>query len=138
MPRQLIATEGLSKHYRLGGRTVTALDEVSLLVEEGDYVAVTGPSGSGKTTLMKILGCLERPSRGRYRLGGIDVGGLSGDRMAEVRNRIIGFLFQSFLLLPQSTGSNGSRSHGPLLTAPSCCLRMSRRAPSTAVRPAMS
>jgi putative ABC transport system ATP-binding protein len=100
---QLIETEGLSKYYRWGGRTVTAIDGVSLLVEEGDYVAVTGPSGSGKTTLMKILGCLERPSRGRYRLGGIDVGGLSGDHMAEVRNRILGFLFQSFLLLPQST-----------------------------------
>jgi putative ABC transport system ATP-binding protein len=103
MPGPLIETEGLSKHYRLGDRTVTALDEVSLLVEEGDYVAVTGPSGSGKTTLMKILGCLERPSSGRYRLGGVDVGGLSGDRMAEVRSRMIGFLFQSFLLLPQST-----------------------------------
>jgi putative ABC transport system ATP-binding protein len=103
MPGRLIEAEGLSKHYRLGSRTVTALDDVSLFVEEGDYLAVTGPSGSGKTTLMKILGCLERPSRGRYRLGGIEVDSLSGDRMAEVRNRIIGFLFQSFLLLPQST-----------------------------------
>ena len=82
---------------------MTALDDVSLVVERGDYVAITGPSGSGKTTLMKILGCLERPSRGHYRLGGTDVAGLSGDRMAEIRNRIIGFLFQSFLLLPQST-----------------------------------
>jgi putative ABC transport system ATP-binding protein len=103
MAGQLIKAEGLSKHYRLGSRTVTALDDVSIFVEEGDYLAVTGPSGSGKTTLMKILGCLERPSRGRYRLGGIEVDSLSGDRMAEVRNRIIGFLFQSFLLLPQST-----------------------------------
>lgn len=103
MPGQLIEVESLSKHYRLGGRTVTALDDVSLGVEQGDYVAITGPSGSGKTTLMKILGCLERPSNGHYRLGGTDVAGLSGDRMAEIRNRIIGFLFQSFLLLPQST-----------------------------------
>ncbi|WGS18295.1 MULTISPECIES: ABC transporter ATP-binding protein [unclassified Bradyrhizobium] len=80
-----------------------ALDDVSLVVEAGDYVAVTGASGSGKTTLMKILGCLERPSSGQYRLSGIDVAGLTADQMAEVRNRAIGFLFQSFLLLPQST-----------------------------------
>jgi putative ABC transport system ATP-binding protein len=103
VPGQLIEVESLSKHYPLGGRNVTALDDVSLRVERGDYVAITGPSGSGKTTLMKILGCLERPSRGHYRLGGAEVAGLSGDRMAEIRNRVIGFLFQSFLLLPQST-----------------------------------
>jgi putative ABC transport system ATP-binding protein len=99
----VIEGEGLSKRYRLGGRIVTALDDVSLLVEQGDYVAVTGSSGSGKTTLMKILGCLERPSSGQYRLSGIDVAGLSADKMAEVRNHVVGFLFQSFLLLPQST-----------------------------------
>lgn len=99
----VIDGDGLSKHYRLGGRIVTALEDVSLLVEYGDFIAITGASGSGKTTLMKILGCLERPSTGRYRLNGIDVAGLTVDRMAEVRNRIIGFLFQSFLLLPQST-----------------------------------
>ena len=103
MPGYLIEGDQLSKHYRLGSRTVIALDDVSLVVDHGDYVAVTGASGSGKTTLMKILGCLERPSSGRYRLSGIDVAGLNGDRVAEVRNRIIGFLFQSFLLLPQST-----------------------------------
>lgn len=103
MPGYVIEGDGLSKHYHLGGRTVTALEDVSLVVEHGDYVAVTGASGSGKTTLMKILGCLERPSSGRYRLSGIDVAGLTADQMAGVRNRIIGFLFQSFLLLPQST-----------------------------------
>jgi putative ABC transport system ATP-binding protein len=99
----VIDADGLSKHYCLGGRIVTALDDVSLFVEYGDYIAITGASGSGKTTLMKILGCLERPSSGEYRLSGIDVAGLTADRMAEVRNRTIGFLFQSFLLLPQST-----------------------------------
>jgi putative ABC transport system ATP-binding protein len=99
----VIDGDRLSKHYRLGGRIVTALDDVSLLVEYGDYIAITGASGSGKSTLMRILGCLERPSTGRYRLNGIDVAGLTADRMAEVRNRTIGFLFQSFLLLPQST-----------------------------------
>ncbi|WP_233443174.1 ABC transporter ATP-binding protein [Bradyrhizobium brasilense] len=103
MPEYLIEGNGLSKHYRLGGRTVTALDDVSLVVAPGDYVAITGASGSGKTTLMKILGCLERPSIGQYRLNGIDVAGLTSDRMAEVRNHTIGFLFQSFLLLPQAS-----------------------------------
>jgi putative ABC transport system ATP-binding protein len=99
----LIEAEGLTRHYRVGDRTVTALKDVSLLVNRGDYVALTGPSGSGKTTLMKLLGCLDRPSAGRYRLDGIDVAGLSADRMADIRNRALGFLFQSFVLLPQST-----------------------------------
>lgn len=103
MAGYVIEADGLSKRYRLGTRTVTALDDVSLAVERGDYVAVTGPSGSGKTTLMKILGCLDQPTAGRYRLDGIDVAGLTADRLAQIRNRVIGFLFQSFLLLPQST-----------------------------------
>jgi len=99
----VIEAEGLTRHYRLGSRTVTALEDVSLRIEPGDYVAVTGPTGSGKTTLMKILGCLDRPSTGRYWLDGIDVAGLNADRMADIRNRVLGFLFQSFVLLPQST-----------------------------------
>ena len=103
MAEHLIEAEGLTRRYRLGGRTVTALEDVSLCIKPGEYVAVTGPSGSGKTTLMKILGCLDRPSSGHYRLDGIDVAGLTGDRMADIRNRVLGFLFQSFLLLPQST-----------------------------------
>jgi putative ABC transport system ATP-binding protein len=103
MARYVIEAEELTRHYQLGARTVTALDAVSVLIKPGDYVAVTGPSGSGKTTLMKLLGCLDRPSSGRYRLDGIDVAGLSANRLAEIRNRVIGFLFQSFLLLPQST-----------------------------------
>jgi ABC-type lipoprotein export system ATPase subunit len=101
--KHVIEAEGLTRHYRLGARTVTALKDVSLHIESGDYVAVTGPTGSGKTTLMKILGCLDRPSAGRYWLDGIDVAGLTADRMADVRNRVLGFLFQSFVLLPQST-----------------------------------
>ena len=103
MAEHVIEAEGLTRHYRLGGRTVSALEDVSLRIEPGDYVAVTGPTGSGKTTLMKILGCLDRPSTGRYRLNGIDVAGLTADRMADTRNRVLGFLFQSFVLLPQST-----------------------------------
>jgi putative ABC transport system ATP-binding protein len=101
--KHLIEAEGLTRYYCLGGRTVTALADVSLFIEQGNYVAITGPSGSGKTTLMKLLGCLDHPSSGRYRLDGIDVAGLTGDRMADIRNRVLGFLFQSFLLLPQST-----------------------------------
>ena len=99
----LIDAEGLTRQYRVGGRTVGAIEGVSLSIQCGDYVALTGPSGSGKTTLLKILGCLERPSSGRYALDGIDVAGLSADQLADVRNRVVGFLFQSFLLLPQST-----------------------------------
>jgi ABC-type lipoprotein export system ATPase subunit len=99
----VIETEALTRYYALGGRTVTALRNVSLRIEPGDYIAITGPSGSGKTTLMKLLGCLDRPSSGRYRLNGIDVAGLAPDRMAGIRNRVLGFLFQSFVLLPQST-----------------------------------
>jgi putative ABC transport system ATP-binding protein len=103
MADRLIETQGLTRHYRLGGRTVTALADVSITIEPGDYVAITGPSGSGKTTLMKILGCLDSPSSGRYRLDEHEVSGLTPDQLAATRNRILGFLFQSFLLLPQST-----------------------------------
>ena len=103
MAEHVIEAEGLTRHYHLGGRTVTALEDVALRITRGDYVAVTGPSGSGKTTLMKILGCLDCPSAGQYRLNGIDVAGLTSNRLADIRNRFLGFLFQSFVLLPQST-----------------------------------
>src|SRR5829696_662162 len=103
MAGHVIEAQELSKSYRLGGRTVAALESVSLRIEEGEYIAVTGPFGSGKTTLMKLLGCLDRPSTGRYQLDGVDLASLSADRLAQIRNQTIGFLFQSFLLLPQST-----------------------------------
>jgi putative ABC transport system ATP-binding protein len=99
----VVEARGLARYYSLGGRVVTALEDVSLHIEAGDYVAITGPSGSGKTTLMKILGCLDRPSAGHFRLDGTDVAGLTPDQMAGIRNRVLGFLFQSFVLLPQST-----------------------------------
>jgi putative ABC transport system ATP-binding protein len=93
--------EGLRRSYELGGQIVHALDGVSLHVAEGEMVAIRGPSGSGKSTLMNILGCLDRPDAGRYVLGGEDVSTLGDDALADVRNRRIGFVFQTFNLLPR-------------------------------------
>ena len=97
----MIETTGLVKNYVMGDQTIRALDDVSLAIGDGEMVAVTGPSGSGKTTLMHILGCLDRPDAGSYMLGGEDVATLNGDRLAEIRNRRIGFVFQTFNLLPR-------------------------------------
>ncbi len=97
----IIAAERLSKRYVLGGETVTALDGVDITVGEGEMLSITGPSGSGKSTLMHIIGCLDRPDEGTYRLAGEDVSRMSRDRLAEVRNRRIGFIFQTFNLLPR-------------------------------------
>jgi putative ABC transport system ATP-binding protein len=91
------------KRYDLDGVSVEALRGVSLAVEEGGYVAVMGPSGSGKSTLMHLLGGLDHPTSGTVRLGGVDVTTLSGDAMAKVRNETIGFVFQSFQLLPRTS-----------------------------------
>ncbi len=93
----------VSKTYATGEIDVRALHRVSLAIEHGDLVAVMGSSGSGKTTLMNILGCLDSPTQGRYLLDGIDVGSLSDDELADVRNRKIGFVFQSYNLVPRTT-----------------------------------
>jgi putative ABC transport system ATP-binding protein len=93
----------VAKVYGGGSTAVHALREVSLVVERGDYVAVMGASGSGKSTLMNILGCLDVPSSGRYLLGGVDVGSLGDRQLALLRNRRIGFVFQSFNLIPRMT-----------------------------------
>ncbi|QFU17143.1 ABC transporter ATP-binding protein [Microvirga thermotolerans] len=97
----LIETRGLRRVYDLDGGRVVALDHVDLDVEAGDFVAVMGPSGSGKSTFMNLVGCLDRPTEGRYRLAGTAVESLDADGLAQLRNREIGFVFQQFNLLPR-------------------------------------
>lgn len=99
----LIETQDLRKVYGLGDVRVTALDGIDMRITAGEFVAVMGPSGSGKSTLMNILGCLDRPSEGRYWLAGNDVSGLDKVQLAAVRNRQIGFIFQSFNLLSRAS-----------------------------------
>jgi len=101
--KTLIEVENLSKTYQLGGEKVKALKGVSFRIRKGAFVAIMGQSGSGKSTLMNVLGCLDLPSSGTYRLGNIDVSTLNSDQLAEVRNRRIGFVFQSFNLLARSS-----------------------------------
>jgi len=98
----LIETEGLGRAYRLGGAEVRALAGVTLSIPRGAFVAVMGPSGSGKSTFLNLIGCLDRPSEGRYRLDGTDVSALDADALAHVRGRTLGFVFQGFNLLPRA------------------------------------
>jgi putative ABC transport system ATP-binding protein len=99
----LIELERVGKDYVSGPVVVRALVDVSLAIARGEFVAIVGTSGSGKSTLMNLIGCLDRPTRGSYRLGGVDVGRRSNDARAIVRNRLIGFIFQGFNLLPRTT-----------------------------------
>ncbi len=101
MSTDLIRTVRLSKNYRIGTRTIPALHRVSLTIGRGEFVAIMGPSGSGKSTLLTLLGCLTRPSGGRYWFDGRAVEKLNATQLAQLRNRRIGFVFQSFLLLPR-------------------------------------
>ena len=99
----MIEIENITKVYQMGETEVRALDGVSLKIEDGEWVAITGPSGSGKSTLMAILGCLDSPTGGIYRLDGVDVSKMRDDQLAAVRNKKIGFVFQQFNLLARTS-----------------------------------
>ncbi|HWD94757.1 MAG TPA: ABC transporter ATP-binding protein [Verrucomicrobiae bacterium] len=98
----LIRLQNISRRYQMGAETVHALREISLEIQHGEYVAIMGPSGSGKSTLMNLIGCLDTPTVGQYELNGIQVSEMDDNRLAEVRNKEIGFVFQTFNLLPRS------------------------------------
>jgi len=103
MSVEIIKIQGIKKIYKVGNQEVRALDGVDITINKNEYVAIMGPSGSGKSTMMNILGCLDSPSSGSYILNGIDVSKMNDNDLAEVRNKEIGFIFQSFNLLPRYT-----------------------------------
>ena len=99
----LIETQDLWKTYEMGSEQIHALRSVSIAIERGEYIAITGPSGSGKSTLMNLIGCLDTPTRGTYQLNGKNVSQMNDDELARIRNEEIGFVFQTFNLLPRAT-----------------------------------
>ncbi|MBI1288265.1 MAG: ATP-binding cassette domain-containing protein [Flavobacteriales bacterium] len=101
--KDVIRTEHIAKVYVMGTEQVHALRDISITIKEGEYVALMGPSGSGKSTLMNMIGCLDTPTSGQYFLDGQDVSRMTDNQLAEVRNKKIGFVFQTFNLLPRST-----------------------------------
>ena len=103
MAEEVISTKDISKIYQMGSETIRALQSISITIDRGEYVAFMGPSGSGKSTLMNIVGCLDTPTGGNYFLAGKDVSNLTENELAEIRNKEIGFVFQTFNLLPRSS-----------------------------------
>jgi len=103
MKEEVIHLEKISRHFKVGSEIVRALRSISLTINQNEFVALMGPSGSGKSTLMNLLGCLDTPTDGRYFLNGKDVSKLNDNQLAEIRNKEIGFIFQTFNLLPRST-----------------------------------
>lgn len=99
----VIRLQNISRRYTMGAETIHALRDVSLQIDRGEYVAIMGPSGSGKSTLMNLIGCLDTPTSGKYELSDLDVSEMDDNQLAEIRNREIGFVFQTFNLLPRST-----------------------------------
>jgi ABC-type oligopeptide transport system ATPase subunit len=143
----VIATRGLTKVFGLNGNAVHALRGIDLEVRRGEFVALVGPSGSGKSTLMAILGCLDSPTGGTYALDGQAVEGLSGGALARIRNEKVGFVFQTYNLLPKATvASSSSRRSGSRRrrgasppSSPAASGSASRsRAPSRTARPSSS
>ena len=98
----LIRLHQISRRYQMGAETIHALRDISLHIERGEYVAIMGPSGSGKSTLMNLIGCLDTPTGGEYELNGVQVSQMDDNQLAEIRNKEIGFIFQTFNLLPRS------------------------------------
>lgn len=103
MSENVIEVRNIIRDFKLGSETVHVLKGIDLEIKKGDYIAFMGPSGSGKSTLMNLLGCLDTPTDGSYKLNGTDVSSLSDDQLAEIRNTEIGFVFQTFNLLPRTT-----------------------------------
>jgi putative ABC transport system ATP-binding protein len=103
MNQEIIRLEGITRQFRMGAEILKVLKGIDLSIQRNEYVALMGPSGSGKSTLMNLLGCLDTPSGGKYFLNGTEVSHLTDDELAEIRNKEIGFVFQTFNLLPRST-----------------------------------
>ncbi len=99
----LLELKNISRHYTLGTEVVKALQSVTLSIEKGEYIALMGPSGSGKSTLMNVIGCLDTPTEGKYVLNKKEVSKMTENELAEIRNKEIGFIFQTFNLIPRST-----------------------------------